>query len=180
MSMNTTLDNAPSRIAGEREFTASCMFARRGGFARNTANEGWLRGQALDTFRRDIKQIDYIVFSFYTPIAWHTPERGWVHVGKSFSSRSSRHQGLARQGIHYHNDSRVEEVNKPYSLTVAQSTLLWLALRAVARDTATRPTISATGQARRSAAKLVELGLLTDLHNDQYEATEAARNWARS
>ena len=54
---------------------------------------GRLTGLDLDQFYIDQDDIDYVVLSYSTPIAWHTPEGGWYKVKQKFSPTSSNHQG---------------------------------------------------------------------------------------
>jgi hypothetical protein len=42
--------------------------------------------------------MDYVVYSYHTPIAWHTPE-GWYIVAQKFSQTTSKHQNLTRRAI---------------------------------------------------------------------------------
>lgn len=60
---------------------------------------GWLRGHALRSFERDRTAgvIDYTLYSYATPIAWHVSRddgrnRYWVIVDDSFSPSTNRHQ----------------------------------------------------------------------------------------
>ena len=41
----------------------------------------------------DKSSIDYIVFSYATPIAWHTTDGRWHKVSQKFSMTTSHHQG---------------------------------------------------------------------------------------
>lgn len=41
----------------------------------------------------DYQSVDYVVYSYSTPIAWHTPEGGWHFVDQKFSMTTSHHQG---------------------------------------------------------------------------------------
>lgn len=54
---------------------------------------GRLTGEDLEAFKRDVSTIDYTVFSYNTPIAWHTPKGGWHKVSQKFSVTTSKHQG---------------------------------------------------------------------------------------
>jgi hypothetical protein len=36
--------------------------------------------------------VDYVVYSYATPIAWHDREAGWVAPDERYSTTSSRHQ----------------------------------------------------------------------------------------
>lgn len=55
-------------------------------------DSGRLRGKDEDAFRADMANIDYVVYSYATPIAWHTP-KGWYKVEQKFSVTTSKHQG---------------------------------------------------------------------------------------
>lgn len=56
-------------------------------------DSGRLSGRDLEQFRTDLPVIDYIVFSYATPIAWTTTD-GRVHkVTQKFSVTTSKHQG---------------------------------------------------------------------------------------
>lgn len=61
---------------------------------------GYLRGGDAEALSRDlnIKAIDYVVWSYSTPIAWHVGARQgeparWHIVSQSFSVTTSKHQG---------------------------------------------------------------------------------------
>lgn len=53
---------------------------------------GWLLGPDRENYYEDLPSIDYVVISYGTPIAWHTPA-GWYKVKQKFSTTTSRHQG---------------------------------------------------------------------------------------
>lgn len=53
---------------------------------------GRLAGDDLQTFNEQYGAIDYIVWSYATPIAWHTAN-GWHRVSQKFSVTTSKHQG---------------------------------------------------------------------------------------
>ena len=85
-------------------------------------------------------------------------------------------------------DKRVQHVMLSYTLSDAQSGMLWDAINAK-RDNEQggapalyKGYLTPQGQARRTASKLQELGLLAqDGHNPgEYRATDAAMNYARS
>lgn len=82
---------------------------------RNTT--GSLRGERVDAFRPDVfyswlddetraafyadddaGRIDFVVWSYGTPIAWHT-ENGWTMPDRRYSATTSRHQSQVRRGI---------------------------------------------------------------------------------
>ena len=60
-------------------------------------DSGRLSGPDLDQFYLDAPFIDYAVWSYSTPIAWHwTNEKagtsGWHKVAQKFSTTTSKHQ----------------------------------------------------------------------------------------
>jgi len=61
---------------------------------------GQLPARFVDQFRADQDEIDYVVFSYVTPIAWHVNGKGWVVPDTKYSVTTSKHQGKARSGIH--------------------------------------------------------------------------------
>lgn len=47
--------------------------------------------------RRDV--IDFAIYSYGTPIAWHDTEAGWVMPDESYSSTTSKQQGKIRYAL---------------------------------------------------------------------------------
>lgn len=96
--IRTTVQKAHQPISKLEEFTAASM-------------SGWqcskapTLGHLPEAFRTliDAQSVDYVVFSYSTPIAWHTPD-GWVVPPVRYSVTTSRHQGQARLGAHYSAD----------------------------------------------------------------------------
>lgn len=43
--------------------------------------------------------LDYIVYSYGTPIAWHRTDTGWTVPDVRYSVTTSRHQGVVRQAV---------------------------------------------------------------------------------
>lgn len=41
----------------------------------------------------ETRDIDYVVYSYATPIAWHHPENGWTVPAVKYSMTTSHHQG---------------------------------------------------------------------------------------
>jgi hypothetical protein len=54
---------------------------------------GRLDKAEFDAFHRDYADIDYSVYSYETPIAWHTRDNRWHKVAQRFSVTTSMHQG---------------------------------------------------------------------------------------
>jgi tellurite resistance-related uncharacterized protein len=76
------------------------------------ATLGELKGAEVLRFMEDSDATDYIVFSYETPIAWHTPA-GWYMVEQKFSQTTSCHQGQVRRAI--------AEIEKPRTVVCAPS-----------------------------------------------------------
>lgn len=55
-------------------------------------DSGRLAGTDLERFMVDRPTIDYVVYSYATPIAWHAAD-GWHRVAQKFSMTTSHHQG---------------------------------------------------------------------------------------
>lgn len=62
------------------------------------AGYGWLNGDDYDQWVQDRDDVEYVVLSYDTPIAWRT-SRGWHVVAQKFSATTSCHQGLIRRGL---------------------------------------------------------------------------------
>jgi hypothetical protein len=57
------------------------------------ASYGHLRGYDYEVWRKHRQYIRYVVWSYWTPIAWWSPAYGWHVVRQTFSmTTSSRHQ----------------------------------------------------------------------------------------
>ena len=85
-------------IANRDEFKASAL---SGNFKDYTPSEGRLNREeyALLESAMNESRIAYVVFSYGTPIAWHTDARGWYVVAQKFSVTTSKHQNLTRNAI---------------------------------------------------------------------------------
>jgi hypothetical protein len=80
-------------IATREEFTASALSG-----SRYSLGAGRLNGEEDYKFYSSVNGMDFIVYSYGTPIAWHTPE-GWYVVEQKFSQTTSKHQNLTRRAI---------------------------------------------------------------------------------
>ena len=69
---------------------AAWMFAR--GYGRLPSD--WARTL---TARRDV--VDYVVYSYATPIAWHDKEAGWIIPDEHYSVTTTRHQNMIRTAV---------------------------------------------------------------------------------
>jgi hypothetical protein len=64
---------------------------------------GQLQGGALEAFNVNREMVDYVVFSYATPIAWHvnTGVGGWwVMPETKYSITTTKHQGRVRTALH--------------------------------------------------------------------------------
>lgn len=75
----------------------------------NWASLGQLAGAEVLRFMEDSDTTDYIVYSYETPIAWHTPA-GWYMVAQKFSQTTSRHQSQVRRAIYELEPNTVEAI----------------------------------------------------------------------
>lgn len=59
---------------------------------------GMLGHDDREQWYADVNDVDYVVTSYATPIAWHTP-RGWHVVAQRFSATTSRHQSTVSRAL---------------------------------------------------------------------------------
>ena len=81
-------------MAERKEFKASALTGTL-----RPMGTGRLDSPYLETFKADLIAMDYLVYSYGTPIAWHTPNFGWFVVSQKFSSTTSKHQNRVRQAV---------------------------------------------------------------------------------
>lgn len=92
-----------SRVAAEairdrKDFRTSGQFHGQrvpdGGLGPGVAYNSWLTrgGSDYDQWVADCYDVDYVVWSFATPIAWHTRTTGWHVVSQRFSPTTGKHQ----------------------------------------------------------------------------------------
>jgi hypothetical protein len=80
-------------IATRQEFKASALSG-----SRYSLGAGRLSGAELQKFYDEVNFIEYAVYSYGTPIAWHTLG-GWYVVEQKFSVTTSKHQNLVRRAV---------------------------------------------------------------------------------
>lgn len=87
-------------IATRQEFKASALEGWQGTASKESALSGRGRLDSIETLKLQsvADMIDYVVFSYDTPIAWHTSE-GWYVVEQKFSVTTSKHQTFTRRAI---------------------------------------------------------------------------------
>ena len=55
-------------------------------------DEGKLSGAALQTFRNNLPRMQFIVYSYATPIAWRLDDGKWQMPKVAYSTTTSKHQ----------------------------------------------------------------------------------------
>jgi len=84
--------DAEHYIAQRLEFRASALEGKDGG----ALSSSHRLSQAEANLFINTPEIDYTVYSYNTPIAWHSP-KGWHIVEQKFSNTTSRHQSRVRR-----------------------------------------------------------------------------------
>jgi len=85
-------------IATRQEFTASALSGVNVNEQGLSGAFGRLDAQEFAQIKQDETRIDYAVYSYGTPIAWHTAE-GWYVVSQKFSVTTSKHSNYVRRAI---------------------------------------------------------------------------------
>ena len=85
-------------IATQQEFTASAL---SGTFKTYTPDTGRLNAEESAKLSETFAQClgAYVVYSYGTPIAWHTLNFGWYVVEQKFSVTTSKHSNYVRRAI---------------------------------------------------------------------------------
>jgi hypothetical protein len=88
--------DAEHYISTRQEFKASALSGVNVNL--NGLNGAWgrLNPEEFARLKADETRIEYAVYSYGTPIAWHTAQ-GWHIVGQKFSMTTSKHQNLVRR-----------------------------------------------------------------------------------
>jgi hypothetical protein len=85
-------------VMTRQEFKASAL---SGTYKDYTPSEGRLNREEYEILESAMNEsrVAFVVFSYGTPIAWHTDARGWYVVSQKFSVTTSKHQNLTRRAI---------------------------------------------------------------------------------
>jgi hypothetical protein len=69
--------------------------------SKGTGPRGELSGDALKSYETQVlsSSAPYVVYSYRTPIAWHTPENGWTIPAARYSNTTSNHQNHVRVAV---------------------------------------------------------------------------------
>jgi hypothetical protein len=86
-------------IATRQEFKASALTGVNVNEQGLSGAFGRLDAQEFAQIKQDETRINYAVYSYGTPIAWHTDAEGWYVVEQKFSPTTSKHQGYVRRAI---------------------------------------------------------------------------------
>lgn len=80
-------------IAARKPFTGNSMYgATTPGYSVGRLSRDW-----QTVYFATANQIDYVVYSFATPIAWHLRNGLWIIPSTTYSGYTSRHQAYARR-----------------------------------------------------------------------------------
>lgn len=128
------------------------------------SGRGYLRGHALRAFSRDRDNMDYVIYSYGTPIAWHMKNGEWVRVINRFSPTTGKHQSA----LNFPKDAPLRTVGFNRSgLSDTQRDALYRML------THYPEWITPRGQERRTYAVLYSRGFITPGFNPgEYRLTE--------
>ena len=85
-------------IATRQEFKASALSGVNVNEDGLRGNYGRLDAQEFAQFKQDETRVDFVCYSYGTPIAWHTLD-GWYVVAQKFSVTTSKHQNYVRRAI---------------------------------------------------------------------------------
>ena len=58
-------------------------------------------GQLSVVAHESVSKATYIVYSYDTPIAWHSRRQGWVMPDVKYSNTTTRHQGRIRTALQF-------------------------------------------------------------------------------
>lgn len=94
MAKRTSNRNAGPLIAAREPFQGSSMRGEEGG----PRSLGWLHGTQFGEQIKALKNPDYTVMSYGTPIAVHH-EEGWHYPDVSHSSTTGKHQSVVRGAL---------------------------------------------------------------------------------
>lgn len=80
-------------IRDMRPFTTSGALSAQATTGLGRYDAGRLANEDKRAFLDQCDEIGYVVFSYSTPIAWHSNKYGWHKVSQKFSSTTTKHQG---------------------------------------------------------------------------------------
>ena len=98
MSKQVNQRDAEHYISTRQEFTASALSGVNVNLSGLNGAYGRLNAEEFAQFKQDETRIEYAVYSYGTPIAWHTSQ-GWYIVSQKFSQTTSKHQNAVRRAV---------------------------------------------------------------------------------
>ena len=99
MTARIRINDAPDAIRDRLPFIASSLTGHAFSITAESRGIGRLDGDDLEAWRADRLTIDYAVYSYLTPIAWHTEDGEWHIVAQTFSRTTAHHQGVVRRAL---------------------------------------------------------------------------------
>lgn len=82
--------------SGEPFDTHGSFYARAGA----PMLHGYLPPEWIDVVDAQRARVDYVIYSYATPIAWHVEGGGWYMPDVRYSVTTGRHQGVVRVALH--------------------------------------------------------------------------------
>lgn len=123
MAKKVPNNKAGSSISAREPFQGSNME----GYSGAPRSHGWLSGTQFGEQLRSLKNPDYTVNSYNTPIAVHH-EEGWHYPDVSHSPTTAKHQSIVRRAIGVKNSREVkmdERAAKRKAKAEANDEQLW-------------------------------------------------------
>lgn len=119
----TSNTNAGPLISGRVPFQGSSMRGHEGG----PSSHGWLSGTQFSEQISGLKNPDYTVMSYNTPIAVHH-EGGWHYPDVSHSPTTGKHQSIVRGALGIKNAKEIkreENAKKKAAKASSEEQALW-------------------------------------------------------
>ena len=87
-----------SAIANREEFTSSAAIRGSRPISSRFISTGRLPREYVNEIHGS-DGVDYVVWSYGTPIAWHDTIKGWTVPAVKYSATTSRHQSIVRYAL---------------------------------------------------------------------------------
>ena len=98
MRLSSRSPEVRSAIANREEFTSSAAIRGSRPIGTRFMSTGYLPREFVNEIRES-DGIDYVVWSYGTPIAWHHSFKGWTIPEVKYSATTSRHQSIVRYAL---------------------------------------------------------------------------------
>lgn len=96
-TLRCSIRDAAAPIAARQPFKAYGSLS--GVQAQDAFSTGSLPEPYRSQFFATAGDILYVVYSYFTPIAWFSDSKGWVVPDVKYSVTTSRHQGVVRRAV---------------------------------------------------------------------------------